>query len=571
MKIKKWRDKLKHLYFKFDICPPIVIVKYNLMKHIATLTLSILTITSLLSQNIKLNEVGQLSDILSEPSGVEVIYNPNSGQFEYWAHNDYDNPETIYRFQLDDPMTIKRELVIPQTYIDWEDMTSDENGNLYLGDFGNWVGEDELQIVKIPNPSLYNGNPQSIELIPFVFEDLQKGIVEDIEAMFHLNESIYFFTKSVDVDSADPSRTYCFKMSDSPNPNGQPRVAELISSFQVVLPGDPDPAMFKVTAADISPDQKTMVLQSYSRLWVFSCFEGDDFFNKNIFNLPIDFRQYEGIVFVNNHEVVITKEGNVDNPNFNPKVFHIDLHPWINGNCLDCKKTINGAFDDPELGWSLFEHGEGEATLDMSNDMAEIDISNISTSLWHINLRHKNIMLEQGHTYRITYSAHAESDRPISVIVNKADGSVGYFYTAQDITSIPTTYTHEFVMEEETDFNSFFSLNVGRGVAHKVFFDDVSLVDVECESQLVNVQMPFENRDVQIFPNPTPNRINILSENSRNYSYHLLNNRGELLDEGKLESGFIEVSQYQDGIYILIVFDQNKEIISSHKVVKMGH
>lgn len=537
------------------------------MKHISAFIFSLVFSSILLSQNVTLNEVGQLNDILSEPSGIEVIYNPNNGHFEYWAHNDYENPEVIYNFRADDLMNMRRELNIPEPFIDWEDITTDEDNNLYLGDFGNWVSEDQLQILKIPNPNNYNGDPPSVEVIKFEYSFTQQNIVEDIEAMFHLDEFLYIFTKSVDANSSNPTRTYCFKIPDSPNPNGNPHVAQLISSFQVVLPTDADSTKVRVTAADISPDKKTMVLQSYSRIWVFSCFEGDDFFNGTIDTIPIQFRQYEGITFINNHEVMIIKEGNIEDPDFNPKVYHLDIHPWIDGDCLHCDKTINGGFENPNLAWSLFKFGEGEASLDVNNGIAEIDISNVSTNLWHINIRHKSLILEKGKAYQISYTAYAENDRPISVIANKADGSLGYFYAAQDITTIPTMYSHEFVMEEETDYNSFLSMNVGKEIAHKVFFDDISLTELECTNQIVSTKEELVEENLHIFPNPFIDQINIQSNG--NFTYQIFDSLGKLLDSGNIDRAYIKTSQFQPGLYFLVLSNGDSQSKSSHKLIKL--
>lgn len=423
--------------------------------------------------------VDQMNDITSEPSGLAFIYNTSNGHFEYWVNNDYNYPDEIFSVQLDDVSTITRTLTVNQSYIDWEDMTQDDNNNIYLGDFGNWVGQNDLQIVKIPDPNSYAGSPPSVEVIEYIYPFVG---ISDMEAMIHYDGFLYLFTKAVNPNNnpqLNDSYTYLFRIPDSPNAGGTPHTAVLIDSLEVIGPGE-DPTHFRVTGADLSPDKRNLALLTYERIWVFSCFENDDFFSGTMENFLIPYRQYEGITFINNHEVVVSKEGSPLNPNYNPHMYYMNLYPWMDDACIDCEKLINGNFTNSNLAWTKFLYGNGAATLDMTNGMAEIDIQTIGTSQWHVNIRHKSLVLENGKTYEISYKAHAEDDRPVSVIANKKDGSLGYAYFSQMISTIPTVYTHQFTMNESTDYNAYFSLNVGNYFAHKVYFDDISLVEVDC-------------------------------------------------------------------------------------------
>jgi len=433
---------------------------------------------------IPVTEIGELDDIISEPSGLAVIYNTSNGNFEYWAHNEYQYPEEIYSFRLNDLTNIRRTMDVDQSFTDWEDMAKDDDNNLYLADFGNWVDQNDLQFVKIPDPNTFAGGPPSVELIKYNYPT---NGVRDSEAVVHLDGALYVFTKTVssNVDpSLDENRTYCYKIPDSPLAGGARHTAVLHDSHQIIFPGDEPPpgdqSHFKVTAADISPDKKILVLMTYERIWVFSCFDGDNFFDGTVVSFEIPYWSYEGVTFINNHEIVISSEGKPDNAGYNPKVFHLDLYSWIDGSCIDCEKATNGNFDDTNLAWSLFLNGGAAATLDMSNGNAEIDIQTLGTSLSQINIRHKSLVLENGKTYRISYKAHAEDDRLVSVIAENNLGGIRYAYNRHQITTIPTYYNHEFTMTETTDYNSFLSLNVGNYIAHKVYFDDISIVEVDC-------------------------------------------------------------------------------------------
>lgn len=453
-------------------------------------TIGCLSTSLNLSSQETLLRVGLLNNIISEPSGIGVLYNTADGHFDYWLHNDKDYPESIYSIRLDESMNIKRTIDVTVPYIDWEDMTSDGLGNIYLGDFGNWVGaDDQLQVVKIPNPSTYQGTPPTVEIIKYTYPFTG---VSDMEAMFHLDGYLYLFTKSVNINtnpSLDPEYTYCFRIPDQAAPGDGEHTAELVSSFKITKPDDVLNQV-KITSADISPDKKTMAFLSYSRIWVFSCFEGNDFFNGEIKNFEIDFRQYEGISFINNHEIIISKEGDPDNVNNNPIIYYHDIYPWIKSDCLSCEKTQNGNFSEENMGWTKFENGTATADVDISDGRATIDVLTTGDFRWQLNLRQKSIILEKNKNYKISYSAYADNDRDMSVIMNEASGNTGYFYAVQDLTTVDTEYHHEFTMTEDTDFNTFFSFNVGNSTG-KIYLDDVRIVEVECES-LRTAALPIE-------------------------------------------------------------------------------
>ncbi len=437
--------------------------------------------TTLFSQTIPLVEIGQLDDVISEPSGLIFHYNTQNGHFEYWANNDYGNTDSIYSFQIDDLTTPKRILDINVDWVDWEDMTSDDAGNFYIADFGNFNQQDELQIVKISDPNGYGGSPPSVDLIKF---DYPVNQYTDAEAIVHHQGFLYIFIKSVNpannpvlVDGI----TYCFRIPDTPAPTGGTHMAELWGEFETKLAGDDDTGNYRVTAADISPDGRKLVLMTYSRIWVFSCFDNADFFDGTVSHFDVPYRQYEGVTFINNHEIVISKEGSAANPNYNPKLFYIDLFPWIDGSCIDCEKFHNGNFEESQLGWSKFTFGTATANLNINNGIASMQVTAPGTSTWHLSLRHKSIVLTAGKTYTIRYKAWADNARSINIYAGNKSGSLSYTYKQQNITTTPAYYTHEFTMSDPTDFNAYLSFGVGNNLTHTVYFDDLSLMEADCE------------------------------------------------------------------------------------------
>lgn len=442
------------------------------------------------SQIVNFSSLGELPIELTEPSGMQFIYNPLNGHFEYWIHNDYsaNYDPLIHAIHLDDITTIKRTIDLDIPYIDFEEMAIDDNEYFYIGDFGNWVYPNDPVVYKFPGPNDFAGTiPPSIEAILYHYPTTG---VTDAEAMVHHNDHLYIFSKTVSPNfdpALDPNLTYVYKIPDSPGVGGASHTAVLHDTKQVIFPSDLNPNRYKIVGAAMSPNKKVLTLLSYERIWIFSCFEDDDFFGGTAVSIAINYRQHEAVSFLNNHAVVLTKEGcldNIGNPNCdvhnNPNIYFLDLWPYIDGACIDCNMLQNGDLQDSNKAWSLFKFGNGDGSLSINNGIATLNVTSLGTSNWHVNMRHKSLVLKNGTRYSIKYTAYADDPRTLSVIANKKDGSLGYAYSSQQITSIPTEYEFEFTMNQPTDYNSYLSFNVGNFIAHKVYLEDISLEEVSC-------------------------------------------------------------------------------------------
>jgi hypothetical protein len=106
--------------------------------------------------------------------------------------------------------------------------------------------------------------------------------------------------------------------------------AQLIDSFNTVS---------WITAADISPSGKSMVLMSYGMMWLFTNYTGSDFFQGKATMLTMDTTQTEGVVFINNTETYLTDERFLGTGG---KLYLLDL-----------KQYIDGVNEDPEILFDL--------------------------------------------------------------------------------------------------------------------------------------------------------------------------------------------------------------------------
>ena len=141
--------------------------------------------------------IADLPKTLNEASGIEKTIDSDL----IWMLNDGGNSPKLYGVSISGK--IKKELKINAKNNDWEDLTSDQEGNIYIGDFGNNANKRKnLAILKVSKDSLENKGEVNIERISFKYENQtkfppkKKNLYFDCEAFFHFNDSLYLFTKS---------------------------------------------------------------------------------------------------------------------------------------------------------------------------------------------------------------------------------------------------------------------------------------------------------------------------------------------------------------------------------------
>ena len=257
----------------------------------------------LIAQSLQLRKISKLPSQLSETSGIVFIEG-----FKFWSHNDSGNEPAI--FEIDTFGNILRKIFIKNVVnTDWEDITSDEDSNIYIGDFGNNSNNrKDLKIFKIENPNNYTQDSVNAEIIEFYYSNQsefppsenQKNF--DAEAMIYFKSNIYIFTKNY--TNPFTGYTYMYKL---PSKAGKFK-AELIDSFKT---GEGLKELWWVTSASISQDKKKLVLLSSDKLFVFYDFEKENFFKGKSMTFDLGFiSQKEAVSFINNIDFYITDEYN---------------------------------------------------------------------------------------------------------------------------------------------------------------------------------------------------------------------------------------------------------------------
>jgi len=247
----------------------------------------------------QLNYAGKLSSDLKEVSGTEMI--PHSDQF--WMVNDSGNKPRVY--VVNTKGKIEKSLYINAKNRDWEDLTTDKEGNVYIGDFGNNANDRKhLKIYKLFANDLNHGKSIIPMKIEFSFPNQKKFPPKkkdkhfDVESFFHHNGFLYIFTKSR--TKKDYGRTDLYKI---PAVAGKHK-ATFINTFNTCSDMN-----CWVTSADISPDGKKVVLLSHDAIWQFTGFKDDDFFSGKMTKFDLGHTsQKEAICFKDNTTMYITDE-----------------------------------------------------------------------------------------------------------------------------------------------------------------------------------------------------------------------------------------------------------------------
>lgn len=242
----------------------------------------------------QLHEIGTLDH--KEISGLEYIQ--GSG---IWALEDSGNKNRIYNISEEgatqESITIKN-----ARNIDWEELTSDAQGNLYIGDFGNNDNDRRNLAIYRLNAGKYDS---VVSVIKFyypqqtAFPPKKSEMVYDAEAFFEHKGNFYIFSKN-----RSKGFDGTFNIYKVPNKAGN-HSAELLGTLQTCSSYN----KCAITGADISPDGTKAVLLSGGKIWLLTGFGESNFAKSNMQEIDLGHvSQKEGICFKDNDTLLIADE-----------------------------------------------------------------------------------------------------------------------------------------------------------------------------------------------------------------------------------------------------------------------
>ena len=242
--------------------------------------------------------ITKLPKTMIEVSGMALDQEDNL----LWMVNDSGNKSILYGLSADGE--IRKELDIDAKNHDWEDLTTDDKGNIYIGDFGNNSNKRKnLRILKVKEKNFRDSSIEPTK-ISFYYPDQDKfppkksKLYFDCEAFFYLDEHLYLFTKSR-VDN-HYGRTSLYKI---PAKKGHHK-AKYLDSFETCKEKG-----CWVTSADINSNKNKIALLTEKGVYVFSDFKEDDFFKGRLTSYQFNtITQKESVVFINDSTLFIADE-----------------------------------------------------------------------------------------------------------------------------------------------------------------------------------------------------------------------------------------------------------------------
>lgn len=270
------------------------------MNKIVLSTFLVLSVFTSCSNYGQLKVIADLPGSLDENSGLATY-----GDSTVWVIEDGGNKDEIYQINLKGDI-LKSLKVKNGDNQDWEDLTTDKAGNLYIGDIGNNANKrKDLVIYKLPNPTIEPGDKIDAEKIKLHYPDQKdfppkkEGLFYDSEAIFHHDGKIFIVTKNR--SKAFTGEAHIYSVPDTKGTYE----ATLVGSFTPCK----DWKICQITSIDISPKGDRIVALSYGKLFIFTDFTWDKFTKGNMQEIDLGARsQLESVCFLNDDTLLISDE-----------------------------------------------------------------------------------------------------------------------------------------------------------------------------------------------------------------------------------------------------------------------
>lgn len=264
----------------------------------------------LLSCNPKAQEAPKTDDLkvefslpkkLKEVSGITLSQDSNT----IWAIEDQGNKNVIYGVDRKGNLT-SDVLVENAENHDWEDITKDAAGNIYIGDFGNNDNDRQnLSILKVDLKDASQKSTKVTQTTTFHYEGQtefppkKSNWLYDCEAFVEMNGNFYLFTKN-----RSKGFDGTFLVFQVPNKAGDFK-AKLIGKLK--LDGGYSDAA--ITSATINSTKDKIVLLNHKNIQILTGFSANDFSKTKIEKVSLNHNsQKEAVVFADDKTLLIADE-----------------------------------------------------------------------------------------------------------------------------------------------------------------------------------------------------------------------------------------------------------------------
>lgn len=272
------------------------------MKALSVLALFSVTLSCSQSQE-NFSVICKLPKQLKEASACEI----SKASPLIWTIEDNHNHNILFGFNEKGEL-IRKITISNVENNDWEDLTSDDKGNIYIGDFGNNENDRQnLAIYKINASDLTKDEAQAESIVQFYYPEQtefppkKKERIFDVESFFFHNNKFYLFTKNR--SSQFDGTTVLYEVD---NDSSKKFAAKKIGSFVTCDQFN----HCAVTSADISPNKDKVAILSSDKVWIFTNWKGNNFFSGTVEKIELNHHtQKEGLCFKDENTILMTDEG----------------------------------------------------------------------------------------------------------------------------------------------------------------------------------------------------------------------------------------------------------------------
>lgn len=243
----------------------------------------------------------KLPKSLKEVSGITY----NTSDKLIYAIQDRGNSNEIQVLNMDGKLT-KSIAITNATNVDWEDITQDKIGNIYIGDFGNNDNDrKDLAIYKVSKEKLEFDQVESDYKIEFSYPEQTEFPAKkterfyDVEGFVELNGAFYLFTKNR--SKYFDGTVLIYKVENKAGKQKAQRMGSFISCSNY--------NNCAITAAAISPDGKKIIILAHDKIIVFTDWKNDDLLSAKRKTLDLGhLSQKEAVTFLDDSTLLIADE-----------------------------------------------------------------------------------------------------------------------------------------------------------------------------------------------------------------------------------------------------------------------
>ena len=244
----------------------------------------------------KIQKIARLPEIISESSGL-IFYNDSL----FITHNDSGDKPILYFVNLKGKL-IHKVIVNNANNVDWEDITKDDKGNIYIADIGNNSNQrKDLKIYKIKSHNLLNVNSLNAEIIELSYNEQtdfppkDEALNFDAEGLAYHNDSLWIITKCRSIPFE--GNAYIYKFPTKAGKYNLKRKSHLFIGKEGFIKD-------AVTSLDIYNNK--VYLLTYNRILIYAIFDNKLSFENQYYIKP--YSQKEALIVKNKNEIYLTDE-----------------------------------------------------------------------------------------------------------------------------------------------------------------------------------------------------------------------------------------------------------------------